>query len=213
MLKLFKIQLSTTHFCTALLVYLQFVFPNIRTLELSTLGNLNIAWSKYLNYIQNPKWSPLFDINYFYLYTLTYAAISLVISNKIIWSPMQFPFGEFEVVYPWSDRVKSSLMKWVSFQLCISFRLCSKLKQRTAKHLKLGFVAGNALINIASSLPCWMGKLRYDVLIITRWSFLHNMNPPRAKAIDFAKSQLSASQKSHKKICILQKIKPFDVFV
>ena len=120
------------------------------------------------------------------------------IPKKIIWSPMQFPFGEFEVVYLWSDRVKSSLMKWVSFQLCISFRLCSKLKQRTAKHLKLGFVAGNALINIASSLPCWMGKLRYDVLIITRWSFLHNMNPPRAKAIDFAKSQLSASQKSHK---------------
>ena len=149
-------------------------------------------------------------------YTLTYAVISIIISY-IIWSPMQFPFGEFEVVYPWSDRVKSSLMKWVSFQLCISFRLCSKLKQRTAKHLKLGFVAGNALINIASSLPCWMGKLRYDVLIITRWSFLHNMNPPRAKAIDFAKSQLSASQKSHKKVCILQKNNNrnnhFDVFM
>ena len=137
-------------------------------------------------------------------YTLTYAVISIIISY-IIWSPLQFPFGEFEVVYPWSDRVKSSLMKWVSFQLCISFRLCSKLKQRTAKHLKLGFVAGNALINIASSLPCWMGKLRYDVLIITRWSFLHNMNPPRAKAIDFAKSQLSASQKSYKNYVLCEK--------
>ena len=143
MLKSLNYKLWTTHFGTALLVYLQFVFPHIRTLELSTLANFIIVWSKYHNYIQIPKWSPLFDINNFYLYTLTYAAIYLtcnfqqnhLITNAIfvwrIWSRISMirqskifinEMGQFSALYLIPPLLKTEAADSQAFEIRVCCR-------------------------------------------------------------------------------------------